>query len=915
MHTPKALLPFVPMLLASGLARAEITVPSAVASTSVQAMSGVFDFGFAAPLTERAVDLGEFTSEREARPAGPFPAFAVARQQAHVTRATGSVSAEAHASVQAMAPRVDDPPLSNLFAEGQAFFSLTIQASTRASFSISVGVSGGQSAEPAVASCFGTGDDEILERTGRNISLGGTLQRGGGCTVGVVLVVNRNGNRDFLAPGEASGTFTVSVQMTEADGPEDGDEFVWIGGPNGDFGNEENWDPEGVPSADDTAIFSGGPSPTVDLASQSDGSGSGASGAAPVEISLERTRVNLDPVRPEAGVLRLLSPALDDPSLVVNSGGRLLLDVGSVSAQAALIGQDGLGTVEVSGPNLFQTDRVLVLGRNGEGRLHVFNGGNALSDEVVMGEDTHPGNAIVSGPGALWIANTLRVSRREPSTVLIERQGELDTSEARVDLAPQGELPNVTVGDAGTWKVDRLSIDGKGVVECTSGRIETNNPAVSGEIVVGSSVPGTGRLLASDGCTIRTNGDLVIGRAGNGRLTVDGTADPTTVIADGALRIGDGIIDTGDVVLRSDITTQGLNLGAQALDLAIGSLTIGHAARADITGAATVGRTGNPFGAALSVLGNGPPEVTEMRVGANLHVTDKGRVTLRNAKLIAGSIDIDAGGELTGEGSGNVVDAVSGILNHGTLAGPITLAPGTFIASGSTGFTLVALSGGGSPAPISIGFARRGFELPALPPASGVVTFEGDGEVAGTLVLQFQNGFAPRQGEVIQAVRAGGTLSGGFSRVEVRGLASGASFDVTTGAASVTAVALSDTVALPSVGLTAKPVLKEKKRSGSKVKVTRDGDTSSPMLVSYAIRGTARNGFDYEMLPGIVEIPAGKRSARIVVRPFADGLEEGPETIELEIMPGADYAPSLGSRVALELQSTDGVEKKRRRRS
>ena len=72
--------------------------------------------------------------------------------------------------------------------------------------------------------------------------------------------------------------------------------------------------------------------------------------------------------------------------------------------------------------------------------------------------------------------------------------GELDTTEAVVDRAPQGELPNVTVDQGAKWLVDRLEIKGRGVVECTGGRIEPRDPNATGEIVVGSLPPGTARL-------------------------------------------------------------------------------------------------------------------------------------------------------------------------------------------------------------------------------------------------------------------------------------------------------------------------------------------------------------------------------------------------------------------------------------
>jgi hypothetical protein len=96
------------------------------------------------------------------------------------------------------------------------------------------------------------------------------------------------------------------------------------------------------------------------------------------------------------------------------------------------------------------------------------------------------------------------------------------------------------------------------------------------------------------------------------------------------------------------------------------------------------------------------------------------------------------------------------------------------------------------------------------------------------------------------------------------------------------------------VSLKAKPLLAERKaKKGTKVTFRRAGDASQPLLVRYAVGGTARNGFDYERLPGAIEIPAGRRSAKLVVRPFRDGAFEETETIELEVLPGDGYAAGL----------------------
>ena len=66
--------------------------------------------------------------------------------------------------------------------------------------------------------------------------------------------------------------------------------------------------------------------------------------------------------------------------------------------------------------------------------------------------------------------------------------------------------------------------------------------------------------------------------------------------------------------------------------------------------------------------------------------------------------------------------------------------------------------------------------------------------------------------------------------------------------------------------------------------------TNGALAVSYVIGGTASDGVDYALLPGVVTIPLGATSAEIVVRPLADNLVEGNETVILSVMPLADYS-------------------------
>jgi hypothetical protein len=188
---------------------------------------------------------------------------------------------------------------------------------------------------------------------------------------------------------------------------------------------------------------------------------------------------------------------------------------------------------------------------------------------------------------------------------------------------------------------------------------------------------------------------------------------------------------------------------------------------------------------------------------------------------------------------------------------------------------------------------------PAAP--SGPLVIDGDAKLAGTLEVQFMNGYAPSQGDRFDLLRVSGQTTGAFENVIVRGLAPGAAFEQSFAGGELALTALNDAVALPTVGFKAKTQVAEGKK-GLKLTVSRSGDTTQALTVRYAIDGSAQNGVDYQTLSGEVEIPARKKSAKLLLRPIADGIAEGAETIELEVLPGDDYTPSLAGELEIELQ-------------
>jgi hypothetical protein len=87
--------------------------------------------------------------------------------------------------------------------------------------------------------------------------------------------------------------------------------------------------------------------------------------------------------------------------------------------------------------------------------------------------------------------------------------------------------------------------------------------------------------------------------------------------------------------------------------------------------------------------------------------------------------------------------------------------------------------------------------------------------------------------------------------------------------------------------------------------IRRHGLTNDDLTVNYDIGGTATNGVDYVTLPGSVTVPAGRRTAQIVVRPIDDDLAEGVETVVLKLRPSSDYTVGFPSHAAAIILDND----------
>jgi YD repeat-containing protein len=127
----------------------------------------------------------------------------------------------------------------------------------------------------------------------------------------------------------------------------------------------------------------------------------------------------------------------------------------------------------------------------------------------------------------------------------------------------------------------------------------------------------------------------------------------------------------------------------------------------------------------------------------------------------------------------------------------------------------------------------------------------------------------------------------------------------TDNAGTVTASSpVSITVTQPSVSVVATDsAASEQGPDGGTFAITRTGGTSQPLVVAYALSGTATNGSDYTTRTGSLTIPAGASSQTITVTPVDDTAVEGDENVIVTLSTNSAYA--IGSPASATVTITD----------
>jgi hypothetical protein len=126
------------------------------------------------------------------------------------------------------------------------------------------------------------------------------------------------------------------------------------------------------------------------------------------------------------------------------------------------------------------------------------------------------------------------------------------------------------------------------------------------------------------------------------------------------------------------------------------------------------------------------------------------------------------------------------------------------------------------------------------------------------------------------------------------------------GTANTATVEITSDDALPTVTVSAFDSAAAEPSAPGSFRITRTGRTTTSLLVSYSVSGTATSGTDYTTLTGSATIPAGATFATVTVTPIDDTTVEIPETVIATLTESTRYTIGF-SRTATVIITDDDV--------
>jgi T5SS/PEP-CTERM-associated repeat protein len=691
-------------------------------------------------------------------------------------------SAEGTANVTAPAVRADAT-----FNSGAR---LTFRVDAPAEFSLTIAANSMDTAAAIGRYSFGPNNSGEITSGSRTVS--GTLVPGQvyGVTAGAYGLDDPLGAEGWgVVATQArpmrigSGTYSFNLTIDAATNAS----IRWNNGAGGSFDTTTNWQPQVVPNnsgdAHYTAVF--------DLDAD-------YGVALPSAVVTDRLVVRNSRVDFNLGQdWRLVGSAEELPSIAVGGKGRLNITAGRLRSNHGIIGADfdldpDTGpTAEVlvanSSGSLNANGR-LTIGDVGKGRLFVANGA-VSSLEGRIGVEA-PGEVIVGGRAANWVAGSLAVGHGNDASLIIENGGLVESTTSAINAT------GTSIDDADT-EVIVQGVNTDGAARASLWRVTDELTIDNGTLRVRDG----GRVLAAQGVSM--SGDF-------NRVLVEGihaaSGKRSELVSEKSFVVGGEEFAFSFIDISNGagmrITTGSLHLGWDGRE---GSATVSgvHSSgeRSTLSGDIIVGSDGpgllEVFDGALvstgdAIVGLNSPGVVQIRTGESaiastwsltgdleigLPGDSQGTVTLSDATLSpSGGVTLGELGKLLGTGT------VFGIVsNQGGEVAP-GLSPGTLTIDGdyeqTSGLLRMEVAG-------------------AAPGQFDVLKVTGKATIGGELMIEFLDGFAPRQGDAIELLDFAGTLNGQFTDIEILNLAPEFRFDLRPEAGALTMIALNDAVFVP----------------------------------------------------------------------------------------------------------------------
>ena len=620
---------------------------------------------------------------------------------------------------------------------------------------------------------------------------------------------------------------SFNFSATFSDPPDESRMQSWINLGSGDFGNPGNWLPEGVPTSNDRIDFFQSGSYTVELdESRTVHSLQAAAGDVTIDLAGHSLSFSDDSsfltdgwleVQGSGGLLATLTLRSGEVGATLGMGridiarrgrGKLVIDNAQVEANTLLSATGtGRGELEVTGPNARLEGNLFNTGL-GSSEVTVQDGGHLLVGHMTIGSDAASNDQLtiagagselkVSAAGSIGDGVLLAAIRGNASIAVLDG-GTIDTFHARIGgvdttipvpfptpgLGPFEPLStasaNLLISGAGSrFKVHRimevgqigratLLVDQGGVVEAETFRLGGGTPEQGQTFTSIATITDPGSRLETASVNVGGETHLIVENGGAvdtslfwlfGQSTIRGANTQVTAV--------------------SNQTAVRLFGGSSVLIIEEGATLTSNSVRHVIGSGSEASSEGQP-GALVHVRGAGSlwdmGNATDLQIAINPLGVDGGNGELRLedlARVVARSILVGSGGRVTG--SNSIIEAdvqlLGGTIAPGLSPGELTIDGNLFVDASSD---LVVEIGGLSP----------GIQ-------HDVLAVTGDVDIEGAVVLQFIDGFAPREGDVFDFLTVTGVADFSGASLVVEGLAPGFQFSLDPSGGALRLTALTD---------------------------------------------------------------------------------------------------------------------------